>query len=176
MSSTVFMERTGTQQPMAGYPAFGVQQPVTPTTTPMGPNYLMVPRCTFKVEKCTGGFKCWCNCDDKVSCSMMQNLCTMLAGGMCNCCCTWNGLTVCNFNFTVGHCRCEITEEGCCYVCTSGDQKCCEILQAFCDCLSCCLDAGCTCYFMQNNTPVCCGCNEHSRSGQTTPVKQAQRK
>jgi hypothetical protein len=161
------MERTGSQTPVTGFPTFGAPSAGTHMGTPVAPNFLMVPRCTFKVEKCTGGFKVHCNCEDKMACTMLQNLCNMLQGGLCSCCITWNGMTVCNFNFTVGHCKCEITEEGCCYTCTSGDPKCCEILQAFCECLKCSLEAGCTCYFLQNNTPVCCGMSETHRTQQT---------
>jgi hypothetical protein len=34
------------------------------------------------------------------------------------------------------------------------------------------LEAGCTCYFLQNNTPVCCGTSETCRTQQT---KQTQK-
>src|SRR4051794_7760919 len=57
-----------------------------PTSMPAGSNMMMVPRCTIKMEKCTGGMKITCTCDDTMSCAMMQNLCMMLAGGMCSCC------------------------------------------------------------------------------------------
>ncbi|MBV8230381.1 MAG: hypothetical protein JO329_10400, partial [Planctomycetaceae bacterium] len=53
---------------------------------PAGMGTMMMPRCTIKMEKCDGGMKITCTCDDKVSCTMMQNLCTMMAGGMCTCC------------------------------------------------------------------------------------------
>jgi hypothetical protein len=125
---------------------------------------MMVPRCTFKFEKCTGGFKVTCSCEDKVACSMVQNLCTMLAGGMCSCCCLYNGMTVYYCNFTMGMCRCEATDSGVCFTCTSGDTQCCQMIQACCDCLSTMTDAGCTCCFYMNNTPVCCGFSESSRS------------
>jgi hypothetical protein len=125
---------------------------------------MMVPRCSFKFEKCTGGFKVTCSCEDKVACSMVQNLCTMLAGGMCSCCCLYNGMTVYYCNFTMGMCRCEATDNGVCFTCTSGDQQCCQMIQACCDCLSTMTDAGCTCCFYMNNTPVCCGFSESSRS------------
>ena len=96
----------------------------------------MVPRCTIKIEKCTGGMKITCTCDDKMACSMMQNLCTMLAGGMCTCCMMMNGMMVCCCNLTMGMCKCEMTDKGCCITCTSGDEKCCEMIQACCDCMS----------------------------------------
>ena len=99
-------------------------------------NFVMVPRCTIKMEKCTGGMKITCVCDDKMACSMMQNLCTMLAGGMCSCCCMMNGMMVCCCNLTMGMCKCEMTKDGCCITCTSGDTKCCEMIQACCDCMT----------------------------------------
>ena len=36
----------------------------------------------------------------------------------------------------MGMCKCEMTENGVCVTCTSGDSKCCEMIQACCDCLS----------------------------------------
>jgi hypothetical protein len=135
--------------PGMGMPAMGM-----PTTTPSYANYLMVPRCTVRFEKCQGGFKMWCHCDDKMACSMVQNLCTMLAGGMPCCCCMYNGMTVCTCNFSMGHCKYEMI----------GDAKCAEMLQAFCDCMSCMMDAGCSCCFLINNTPVCCGCPEPAKT------------
>jgi hypothetical protein len=132
---------------------------------PVGANWLMVPRCTFKLEKCQGGFKCYCACDDKLATSMVQNLCAMLTGGMCSFCVMQNGMTVACFNFTQGTCKCEPTEQGFCFSCTSGDTPCCQVIQSWCDCVSCCLESGCTCCFLINNTPVCCGCSESYKSG-----------
>ena len=34
-----------------------------------------------------------------------------------------------------------------------------------------CCDRGCTCCFMINSTPVCCGCTEASKTSSTTPAK-----
>jgi hypothetical protein len=119
---------------------------------------MMVPRCTYKFEKCQGGMKVNCVCDDTVSRSMMQNLCTMLTGGMFSCCCMLNGMTVCNYNFTMGLCKCEMTDKGVCFTCTSGDKGCGEMIQSCCDSLSTMLKCGCTCCVLVNNTPVCCGC------------------
>jgi hypothetical protein len=89
---------------------------------------------------------------------MVQNLCSMLAGGMCSCCVMMNGMMVCCCNLTMGMCKCEMTPKGCTVTCTSGDAKCAEMIQACCDCLSTMLKDGCTCCMMLNNTPVCCGC------------------
>lgn len=168
MSSTMMMERTGMNVAGMGVPSFGTPTMTTPTGTPVGANWLMVPRCTFKFEKVQGGFKFWCNCDDKLACSMVQNLCTMLAGGMCSCCVMQNGMTVCTFNFTQGNCKCEPTETGFCFTCTSGDQQCSQMAQCCCDCISCYLESGCTCCFFMNNTPVCCGASESSKTKNPT--------
>jgi len=150
MTGAMMMERTGMSMP-------GTSPMGTATSMPTGTNWLMVPRCTFKVEKCAGGMKVTCVCDDKMACSMVQNLCSMLAGGMCSMCCMMNGMTVCCCNLTMGMCKCEMTKDGCCITCTSGDAKCCEMIQACCDCVAACLKNGCTCCMMMNNTPVCCG-------------------
>ena len=136
-----------------GTPALGA-----PTGTPASANWLMVPRCSLKFEKCQGGMKITCACTDKMACSMMQNLCTMLAGGMCSCCMMMNGMMVCCCNMMMGMCKCEMTPKGCTVTCTSGDSKCAEMIQACCDCLSTLLNAGGTCCLLMNNTPVCCGC------------------
>ena len=161
MSSALMLERTGVAG--VGVPGLG-----TPTVgTPAGyvsPNYLVVPRGTIKVEKCQGGLKLSCYCDDKMACSMVQNLCQMLQGSMCSVSTVSNGITVCSFNFTYGLCKCEPTESGVCITCTSGDQKCCEMLQACCDCICCMSEAGCTSYVCLNGTPICCGSCETSKS------------
>ncbi len=152
MTSAMMMERTGVGMPgLAGTPLGG-------TTAPATPNMMMVPRGTFKVEKCQGGMKITCSCDDKMAVSMVQNLCTMLQGGMCSCSLMMNGMMVCCCNLTMGMCKCDMTDKGCCVTCTSGDSKCGEMIQACCDCVSTMLKAGCTCCLMMNNTPVCCGC------------------
>jgi len=84
----------------------------------------------------------------------------MLTGGMCSCSCTLNGMTVYTCNLTMGLCRCEMTDKGVCITCTSGDSKCCEMIQACCDCMTCLMNAGCNCCVMLNNTPIACGCCE----------------
>jgi hypothetical protein len=159
MSSAMMVERTGTVVPGVGSPATGV----TPAGTPA--SWLMVPRCSVRFEKCQGGFKVHCTCEDRTACGMVQNLCAALAGGLVSCSAQWNGLTTCTCNFVQGLCRCEATADGVCITCTSGDARCCEMLQAACDCLTCLLEAGCTCCLTMNNTPVCCGGCEPSKSG-----------
>jgi hypothetical protein len=117
----------------------------------------MVPRCTsFKFEKCQGGFKITCVCEDKVAATMLQNLCTMLSGGMLSCCCVFNGVPVCTYNFTYCLCKCEPTDSGVCFTCTSGDAQCAAMCAACCDSLVAMQSAGCTCYVLMNNTPCCC--------------------
>jgi hypothetical protein len=165
MSSALMMERTGTSYPGVGVPGFGTSPVTAPTGATAGTNWMMVPRCSFKVEKITGGFKITCSCDDKLASSMVQNLCAMLSGGMYSCCVMLNGMTVCYYNLTMGLCRYENTESGVCFTCTSGDPQCAQMIQACCDCLSCTLEAGCTCCFLINNTPICCGVSESSKTG-----------
>ena len=97
-------------------------------------------------------------CTDTTACAMMQNLCQMMAGGLCSMCCTMNGMVVCTCNLTMGLCKCEMTEDGCLVTCMSGDKKCCDMIQGCCDCISACLASCCTCCLMMNNTLVCCGC------------------
>jgi len=50
----------------------------SPMARPPGmPGMMMVPRCAMRFEKCAGGMKIVCTCDDPMACSMMQNLCSM---------------------------------------------------------------------------------------------------
>ncbi len=153
--TSVMMERTGMGMPGMG--AMGAPG-MAGAGTEVRPSWMMVPRCTFKFEKVTGGMKLTCTCEDQTAAGMVQNLCSMLAGGMCSCCMMMNGMVCCCCNFTMGICKCEMTPKGCTVTCTSGDGKCAEMIQACCDCLSTMLKDGCTCCLMMNNTPVCCGC------------------
>jgi hypothetical protein len=66
-------------------------------------------------------------------------------------------MVVCTVNLTMGLCQCEATKDGVRITCTSGDQKCAEMIQACCTTLTALLKAGCTCCLLLNNTPVCCG-------------------
>ena len=134
---------------------------MTTTTMPtqmngMGSNMVMLPRCTIKMEKCAGGMKMTCSCEDDVACGALQNLCKMLAGGMCSCCCMMNGMVMCQCNLCCGTCKCEMTKDGCCITCTSGDKGCCDMLQACCECMDTCMEAGCMCCVSFGGTPVCC--------------------
>jgi hypothetical protein len=157
MANTMMMERPGKSMTGMGNPAMGAPAMGTPAA-PAPANWMMVPRCTMKMEKCAGGMKITCMCDDKVACAMIQNLCTMLSGGMCGCSMMMNGMVMMNCNLTMGMCKCEMTADGISMTCTSGDKMCCEMIQACCECMSTMTKAGCTCCMMMNNMPVCCGC------------------
>lgn len=136
---------------------FGFQAGPAPTATPSSTNWCLLPRCELKFEKCAGGCKIYCVCPDEVSCATLQNLCNMVCDGLCNCCCTLNGVTCCQVNLCCGTCRCETTKNGCCITWTSGDKACCELIQSCCDTLACCCENGCCCYISFGNTAVCCG-------------------
>jgi hypothetical protein len=151
--SSAILERAPIGATGFGTSGLGASAPSSPGTG----NWCVVPRCTIKVEKCQGGLKLKCHCDDEVSAATLQNLCKMLGDGLCSCCCTLNGISICQCNLACGICTCEVTKDGVCITCKSGDKACCEIIQACCDCLSGCLDAGCCCYVSFHNTPVCCG-------------------
>ena len=149
MSTGLLMDRS-----VLGAPS----QAASPLAAPAAsPGWCVVPRCRIHFEKCDGGCKIYCHCDDATATATVQNLCKMLAGGLCSCCCTWNGMAVCTVNLCCGNCTCEATKDGCCITCTSGDDKCCEMLQACCDTLAACCESGCCCYVCFNNTPCCCG-------------------
>jgi hypothetical protein len=157
MTGTMMMERTGMAMPGMGMPGMGTTAMPGMGTAPAAPTMMMVPRCKMMLEKVQGGMKITCSCDDAMARAMMQNLCTMLAGGMCSCTCMMNGMMVCNCNLMMGMCKCDMTKDGCVVTCTSGDAGCTAMIQGCCDCMSACLKAGCTCCLMMGNTPVCCG-------------------
>ncbi|MBV8314413.1 MAG: hypothetical protein JOZ53_05705, partial [Planctomycetaceae bacterium] len=99
--TSMMMERMGMGTAGMGM-GMGMGTMGAPTMMPPGMNMMMIPRCTMKMEKCDGGMKITCTCEDKVSCTMMQNLCTMMAGGMCTCCMMMNGMMVCCCNLMMG--------------------------------------------------------------------------
>jgi hypothetical protein len=141
---------------MGGAAMSGSSMPGMPAMSPMMGNMCMVPRCSMKMEKCQGGMKLTCSCDDEVACTMLQNMCDSLAGTMCSCCCMMNGMMMCQCNLAMCKCECEHTEKGVCITCTSGDKACCDMIQACCDCMMKCMQAGCTGCLCFNNMPVCC--------------------
>src|SRR5205807_8871727 len=104
--SSMMMERAGMGMQGMGMPGVGAPTMGTPAGMQPAASWLMVPRCTVKVEKSTGGMKITCSGDDKMAVSMVQNLCTMLAGGMCSCYLMMNGMVVCACNLTMGMCKC----------------------------------------------------------------------
>src|SRR2546423_1775752 len=115
MSSTMMVERTGMGVPglsFPGYPTasyqtgYGSQQFTQPSV-----NYFSVPRCTFKVEKISDGFKVHCYCEDTTAATVVQNLCSVLSGGLVCCNVTYNGMTVCSYNCTMGYCRWETIDK-----------------------------------------------------------------
>src|SRR5262245_46517131 len=118
MTSSMMMERSS--MGMQGMPGMG-NMPGAMSGMPSMATMLMVPRCTMKMEKCQGGMKITCSSSDAATCAMIQNLCTMTAGGMCSCCAMCNGMTCCCCNLTMGMCKCEMTKDGVCLTCTSGD-------------------------------------------------------
>jgi hypothetical protein len=95
---------------------------------------------------------------------MVQNLCQMLAGGFCSCFVQWNGMTICQFNWTNGNCRWEPTSDGVCFWCTSGDPQCCEMIQSCGECFWNLVETGCTTFFTVNQTPICFGGCETTKS------------
>jgi hypothetical protein len=156
MMASMMMERTNVG--VSNMPSYATPAVGSPTNVPVG-NFFMVPRCTYKFEKCTGGIKVYCQCEDQVTAQMVQNLCTMLAGGMCGCYVMCNGVCVCTYNFTFGMCQFEKINNGVCFTCTSGDTNYCNMIQSWCDCFNTMYNYGCTVCFTCNNTPICCGTN-----------------
>ena len=68
------MERTGTAMPRMGTSTMGMPGMTSPSAMPTGFNFLMVPRCTIKLEKFTGGMKINCSADDKMAACMAHEL------------------------------------------------------------------------------------------------------
>jgi hypothetical protein len=121
-----------------------------------GMNMMMIPQCTIEMEKCEGGMKMMCRCEDKMAASALQGLCKMMAGGMCSCAMMMNGMVACQCNMMMAMCKCEMMEDGCMITCTSGDADCCKMIQACCDCMMQMMEAGCCCCVMMGGTPICC--------------------
>jgi len=117
---------------------------------------MMIPRCTMKMEKISGGMKMTCTSDDTMAVSMMQNLCAMMPGAMCTCCCLMNGMPCCTCAMMMATCTCENMANGVTITCTSGDAKAEKMIQCCCDCCNGIMDAGCMCCVMMGNLPVCC--------------------
>ena len=150
----------GTMPGMMGMPMTGGMMPMTGGMAGMmnmGMNMAMTPRCMMKMEKCPGGMKLTCTCEDKTSAMMLQNLCSMMAGGMCSCCMMMNGMCCCCCNMgMMGMCEMEMTDMGCMMTCTSGDKNCEKMIQACCDCMNAMMIKGMSCMMMMNGMPMCC--------------------
>jgi len=154
MSSAVLMERSA----LGSSAGAGTAPTFYPSSAPQAPaGWCVLPRCDFKFEKCQGGIKITCKCDDEIAAATLQNLCKSLCEGMCSCCVTCNGISICQCNFAFGICKCEYTKDGVCVTCLSGDKQSCAALQACCDCITGCCQTGCCCYLSFGGTPVCCG-------------------
>jgi hypothetical protein len=160
MASSALLERgSSAAAPYAPYssPSPGWQPGQYPAGSPAAANWCVLPRCNVEFEKCTGGFKIRCRCEDEVACGTLQNLCRMLSDGLCSCSCCQNGICIFQCNLAFGNCKVEYTKDGCCISCISGDKAFSAILQSCCEALSTCGESGCCCYISFNNTPVCCG-------------------
>jgi hypothetical protein len=157
MAGTIVAERSTIGGPWAG-PAAPWQSAYGPSAAPISGNFTVMPRCKLEFEKCNGGFKINCSCEDEVACAQLQNLCNMLCDGTCSCSACCNGIQICQCNLALGFCHCENTKDGVCITCTSADKKCAEMIQACCDCIAACsCQPGCCCYISFKGTPVCCG-------------------
>ena len=142
--------------PMAG--ATPAAAGMMPGAMPTGMNMMMVPRCTVVMEKCDGGMKMTCTCDDKTAAATLHNLCAMMAGGMCCCMMMMNGMPMCMCNLgMMGMCKMAMTDMGCTMTCTSADPACTMTIQACCDCMMSMMKMpGCSCCVMMSGMPMCC--------------------
>lgn len=122
----------------------------------MGMNMMMIPRASMKMEKMDNGMHVMCMCSDQTSTAMMQNLCSMLSGGMVNMCMMMNGMKMMDCNMIMGMCKCEMTNDGMNITWTNADPMLCKMIQACCDCMMKMMECECTTVMSMNNTPVCC--------------------
>ena len=121
-----------------------------------GMNMMMIPRCTMKMEKCKDGMKMMCMATDETAAAMMQNLCTMLAGGMMSMHMMMNGMMMMTCNMMMGMCKVDMTADGVCVTWSCGDAKTCKMIQECCQCMMTMMECGCTCCVCMNCTPMCC--------------------
>lgn len=122
----------------------------------MGGMGMMMPRCTMSMEKCEGGMQMMCMASDDMAAAMMQNLCTMMSGGMPSLCMMMNGMMVMGCNMTMAMCKFEMTAQGMMMTCTSGDAMMARMIQACCDAMMSMMECGCTACLCMNGMPVCC--------------------
>src|SRR3990170_4576036 len=112
MSSSALLERgSSAVAPFSGSIP-GIQAGSIPAGSPATANWCVLPRCTVEFEKTSNGCKIHCRCDDEIARGTMQNLCRMLADGLCSCCCTLNGKPCCQSGC-------------CCYICFNNTPVCC---------------------------------------------------
>ena len=153
---TMMMNRGA--MPMPGIGMSGMTMPAMPSANAMpAMNMMMVPNCMMRMEKCEGGMKMMCKCEDAAAAATLQSLCKMMAGSMCSCAIMMNGMMVCCCNMMMGMTKFEMTDDGVTMTCMSGDADCCKMIQACCDCMTSMMEAGCSCCMMMNNMPICCG-------------------
>ncbi|WP_010233638.1 hypothetical protein [Clostridium arbusti] len=119
-------------------------------------NMMMIPRMEMKMEKCENGMKMMCMSKDETAASMMQNLCSMLSGGMTSMCMMMNGMKMMECNMMMGMCKCEMATDGMCMTWTSGDEMMSSMIHRCCDCMMSMMECGCNAVMCMNNTPVCC--------------------
>ncbi|BAH06086.1 hypothetical protein CKR_1035 [Clostridium kluyveri NBRC 12016] len=67
-------------------------------------NTMMIPRVTMKMEKCENGMKVICMTKDETAAAMMQNLCSMLSGGMASMSMMMNGMKMMEWGCTAVMC------------------------------------------------------------------------
>jgi hypothetical protein len=136
-------------------------------------NLILAAHCVIKFENCQGGIKMTCTGTGQVACIRMQNLCSILVGGMFSCCAVMNGMMVYCCNMTRCKCECDMTADGCVMTFTTGDPKSCEMIQACCECIGNLMRAGCLCCMMINGTPVCCGSTSDRAKAAVLPAAGA---
>ena len=116
---------------------------------------MMMPRCTIRMERMSGGMRMTCMGVDEMSTRMMQNLMGMMGSGMMSCAMMMNGMMAMRCNMMMGMCRTEMTSDGMVITYTSGDAAMMAMIQSCCDCMTMMMKNGCTCCVMMNNMPVC---------------------
>ena len=116
-----------------------------------------LPRCEMRVERCDGGCKIYCSCDDAEDRRALQAAGEKMAGKLCSVSCSLHGEPICHCTFNCCDCTCECTRtaEGMCLTCVSCDPACCEMVQAICDCIARCQECGCDCMLHCGETPIC---------------------
>lgn len=134
-----------------------IKKPMSKTCC-AGMETMNLPRCEMRLERCEGGCKIYCSCDDANDRRALQAVCEKLAGKMCCMTCSLNGEALCHCCLTCCDrtCECTRTADGVCIACTSNDGNCCDLIQAMCDCIRRCQECGCECTLCCDETPVCC--------------------